>query len=190
MALAVTSQQVFKDGEEKMKRTVVSVVRQLSELRGGRASPSLIEHVMVDYYGALTPLKQLAAITAPEPRLLVIQPWDAKAAPEIEKAIQKAGLGLTPVVDGKIVRLPIPPLTGERRVELTRVAHKLAEEGRVAVRNVRRDANEVVKKLKAEKQMSEDEAFKSQDQIQRLTDRYIEEINKVLAAKEQELSAG
>jgi ribosome recycling factor len=131
-----------------------------------------------------------AAITAPEPRLLVIQPWDAKATADIEKAIQKAGIGLTPVVDGKIVRLPSPPLTGERREELKRVAHKMAEDGRIAVRNVRRDANEVVKKLKADKQLSEDESFKSQEQVQKLTDRHIEELNKALAQKEQELGSG
>ena len=180
-------QALFKDGEEKMKRAVASVVRGLNELRGGRASPALVEHVTVEYYGAVTPLKQVAAITAPEPRLLVIQPWDAKLVPEIEKAIQKADVGISPVVDGKLVRLPIPPLTGDRRDELVKLSHKLAEEGRVSIRGVRRDANELLKKLKGEKQISEDETFKSQDQIQKLTDRYIEEINALLKAKEQEI---
>ena len=180
-------QNLFKDSEEKMKRAVATVVREFAELRGGRATPALIEHVTVDYYGAPTPLKQVAAITAPEPNLLVIQPWDAKLVAEVEKAIQKASLGITPVVDGKLVRLPIPPLTGERRDELTKLVHKMAEEGRVSIRTVRRDANEAVKKLKTEKQISEDEAFKGQDHIQKLTDRNIEQINSLVKAKEHEL---
>lgn len=182
-------QTLFKDSEEKMKRAMATVTREFGELRGGRANPSLVEHVTVDYYGANTALKQLAAITAPEPRLLVIQPWDASLVPQIEKAIQKAGLGLTPQIDGKILRLPIPSLSGERRAELTKVAHKMAEEGRVHIRNVRRDANEAVKQLKTQKQASEDEAFKAQDHVQKLTDRYIGQIDALLKAKEQELQS-
>ena len=180
-------QNLYKDAEDKMKRGIATVTRELREIRGGRASPALVEHVTVDYYGAPTPLKQLAAITAPEPHLLMIQPWDAGAAAEIEKAIQKASLGLTPVMDGKTIRLPIPPLTGERRDELTKLVHKMAEEGRVSIRTVRRDANETAKKLKADKQISEDDAFKAQAHIQQLTDRYIEQINALVKAKEQEL---
>ena len=183
----VSIQSLYKEIEEKMKRAVATVAREFSELRGGRASPALVEHLTVDYYGAATPLKQLATITAPEPHLLVIQPWDAKATQDIEKAIQKASLGITPVVDGKLLRLPIPPLTGERRDELTKVAHRMTEEGRVSIRTVRRDANETVKKLKNDKQLSEDEAFKAQDHIQQLTDKHIGEINALLKAKEQEL---
>lgn len=183
----VTLQTLYKDNEEKMKRAVTTVTREFNEIRGGRATPALVEHVTVDYYGTATPLKQLAAITAPEPHLLVIQPWDAKVAPEIEKAIQKASLGINPVIDGKIVRLPIPPLTGDRRDELTKLAHKMAEEGRVSIRTIRRDANEAVKKLKTDKQISEDESFKAQTHIQQLTDRYIEQINALVKAKEQEL---
>ena len=177
----------LKELEEKMKRAVGTITREFGEIRGGRAAPGLIEHVTVDYYGAATPLRQLAAITAPEASLLVVQPWDAALTQEIEKAIQKAGLGLTPVVDGKLIRLPIPPLTGERREELTKLIHRLAEEGRVNVRTLRRDANEAVKKLKTDKQLSEDEAFKAQDQVQKLTDRSIEQINQVVTAKEKEL---
>ena len=180
-------EQLYKDGEEKMKKTVANVTREFTEIRGGRATPALVEHLTVDYYGAPTPLRQLAAITAPEPHLLVIQPWDAKAAPEIEKAVLKAALGLTPVLDGKLVRLPIPSLTGERREELTKLIHRMAEEGRVSVRTIRRDANEAVKKLKTEKQVSEDDAFKAQDHIQKTTDRYIEQINALVKSKEQEL---
>lgn len=183
----VPLQNLLKDAEEKMKRSIGTVTRELGSVRGGRATPALVEHVTVDYYGAATPLKQLAAITAPEPSLLVIQPWDAKATADIEKAIQKASLGLNPVVEGKIVRLPIPPLTGERRDELTKVVHRLAEEGRVTIRTLRRDANESVKKLKADKQISEDDAFKGQDQVQKLTDKYIGQIDSLVKSKEQEL---
>ena len=182
-------QNLYKDAEDKMKRALATVTRELGELRGGRSSPTFVEHVTVDYYGAATPLKQVAAITAPEPRLIVIQPWDAKVVPEIEKAIQKAGLGITPVVDGKLIRLPIPPLTGERRAELVKLVHKVAEEGRVNIRTLRRDANEAVKKLKADRQISEDESFKSQEQVQKLTDRYIGQIDALVKAKEQELQS-
>ena len=180
-------QTLYKDLEDKMKKALATVTREFTEIRGGRATPSLVEHVTVDYYGAVTPLRQLAAITAPEPHLLVIQPWDAKVTPEIEKAIQKASLGLTPVVDGKLLRLPIPPLTGERRDELTKLIHKMAEEGRVSIRTIRRDANEAVKKLKNDKQISEDESFKSQDQVQKLTDKYVAQIDALVKSKEQEL---
>ena len=183
----ISLQNLYKDSEDKMKRALEVVKREFNEIRGGRATPALIEHVTVDYYGAPTPLKQLAAITAPEPHLLVVQPWDAKLAAEIEKAIQKASLGITPVMDGKIVRLPIPSLTGERREELTKLAHRLAEEGRVNVRTIRRDANEAAKKLKTDKQISEDDAFKAQTHIQQLTDKFIEQINALVKTKEQEL---
>ena len=180
-------QTFHKDLEDKMRKAVATVTRELTEIRGGRATPSIVEHVTVEYYGAATPLKQVAAITAPEPTLLVIQPWDTKIVAEVEKAILKASLGITPVVDGKLVRLPIPPLTGDRREELIKVVHRMAEEGRVSIRSLRRDANEAVKKFKADKQISEDEAFKYQDQVQKLTDRHIEEINHLVKAKEQEL---
>ncbi len=183
----VALQNLYKDLEGKMTNAVESIKREFREIRGGRATPALVEHLTVDYYGAPTPLRQLAAITAPEPRLLVIQPWDAKVMPDIEKAIQKASLGLTPVAEGKILRLPIPPLTGERRNDLTKLVNKMAEEGRVSIRTLRRDANEAVKKLKNEKQVSEDEAFKAQEQVQKLTDGYIEQINTLAKAKEQEL---
>ena len=187
MITAQSVQQVYKDSEEKMKRAVATVTRELMELRGGRATPALVEHVTVDYYGAATPLRQLAAITAPEPRLLVIQPWDAKLVPDIEKAILKASLGITPIAEGKLVRLPIPPLTGERRADLIKLVHKMAEEGRVSIRALRRDANEIVKKLKAEKQISEDDAFKAQDHVQKLTDGYIQQIDALVKSKEHEL---
>ena len=180
-------QAIYKDHEDKMKRVVANVTREFTEIRGGRATPALVEHVTVDYYGAPTPLKQLAAITAPEPHMLVIQPWDAKVTSEIEKSVQRASLGITPIVEGKLVRLPIPPLTGDRREELIKLANKMAEEGRVAIRTIRRDANEAIKKLKTDKQISEDEAFKGQTHTQQFTDKHIEQINSLLKAKEQEL---
>ncbi|MBI2094172.1 MAG: ribosome recycling factor [Candidatus Omnitrophica bacterium] len=183
----LTSQTLTKDAEDKMKRALANVSREFGEVRGGRATPALVEHVTVEYYGTATPLRQLAAITAPEPHLLIIQPWDAKAVADIDKAIQKASLGLAPIVEGKILRLPIPPLTGERRDELTKVIHRMAEEGRVSIRTVRRDANEAVKKLKNEKKLTEDDVFKSQEAIQKLTDKYTEQIDALVKAKEQEL---
>jgi len=180
-------QKIVKDTEDKMKKAVTSVSRQFSEIRGGRANPALIEHVVVSYYGAATPLKQLAAVTAPEPRMLMIQPWDPTLVPEIEKAILASSLGITPLVEGKVIRLPIPPLSIERRNELTKLLHKMAEEGRVAIRNVRRDANEADKKLKADKQIGEDDAFKTQSEVQKLTDKYIGEIDALLKSKEHDL---
>ena len=177
-------QKLLKDAEDKMKKAIAAVTRQLSEVRGGRANPAFLEHVTVSYYGSSTPLKQLAAVTAPEPRLLVVQPWDGSLVPEIEKAILQSGLGITPMVDGKLLRLPVPSLTTERRAELTKLVHKMSEEGRVTVRTVRRDGNEAVKKLK---QISEDDAFKAQADIQKLTDKQIAEIDALLKAKEHEL---
>ena len=179
-------QKLFNDCEEKMKRYVSTISRTFSEIRGGRANPAFVENVPVDYFGTNTPLKAVAAITSPEPRLLVVQPWDASMTQAIEKAILKAGLGITPAVDGKIIRLPIPALSGDRRNELIKLAHKMAEEGRVHLRNVRRDANESVKKLKAQKEATEDDVSLAQDQIQKLTDRYVEQINGLLKSKEQE----
>ncbi len=182
-------QGLYKDVEEKMKRALATVTREFTEIRGGRATPALVENITVDYYGAATPLRQVAAITAPERNLLTVQPWDMKVVPEIEKAILKASIGINPIVDGKMLRLPIPPLTGERRQELTKVIHRMAEEARVSIRNVRRDSNESIKKLKADKQMSEDEAFKAQEQVQKLTDKYIAQIDGLVKTKEHELQS-
>ena len=180
---------VFKDVEDQMSHAVTSVKRGLGEIRGGRATPALVEHVTVDYYGTATPIKVVAAVTSPEVRMLVIQPWDVKLVPEIEKAILKAGLGITPIVDGKLVRLPVPPLTGERREELTKLVHKITEEGRVSIRSIRRDANEAIKKLKHANQATEDDVFTCQEQTQKLTDKYIAQLDALLKAKEQELQS-
>ncbi len=182
-------QNLYRDIEDKMKKAIGAVTHEFAEIRGGRATPALVENVHVEAYGGSSPLKQLAAITAPEPRLLVIQPWDASIVPDVERAIQKAAIGLTPAVDGKVVRLPVPPLTGDRRQELVRLVHKLAEEGRVSVRSLRRDANEAVKKLKASNQATEDDVFKSQEFVQKLTDKYVAQIDALVKQKEQELSS-
>ena len=180
---------LYKDLEDKMKRGMQTVSREFTEIRGGRATPAMLDHIVVDYYGAMTPIKAVAAVTSGGSNMLVIQPWDAKVLPEIEKAIQKAELGITPVIDGKLIRLPIPPLTGERRADLVKLVHKLAEEGRVNIRTLRRDANEAVKKLKTDNALTEDDVFQAQDHVQKLTDRYIEQINALVKSKEQELQS-
>ena len=182
-------QTLYKDVEDKNKKALENVKHSFREIRGGRATPALLDHVVVDYYGAITPLKQLAAVTAPEPRLLLIQPWDAKSVVEIDKAIQKASLGLMPQVDGKLIRVPIPPLSGDRRQELIKIVHKMAEEGRVAVRNVRRDAIEAMKKLKADNKATEDDVKEANQHIQKQTDNFIEQISTMLKTKEQELQS-
>jgi len=181
------TEDIYADAEEKMDKAIAAFQRELSTLRAGRASPSLLDRIEVDYYGVSTPLNQLAGVSAPEPRLLVVQPWDKQAMPEIEKAIMKSDLGLTPSNDGNVIRLTIPELTEERRKELVKYVRKKAEEGRVSVRNIRRDANDEIKKLEKESEISEDESRRSQDSIQELTDQKIEEIDKHLEAKEQEM---
>jgi len=178
---------LLQEAEEKMKQAVQAARRDLAAIRTGRANPSLLERVEVDYYGTLLPINQLASISVPEPRLLVIQPWDKNAVKMIEKAILKSDLGLTPTTDGNVLRIQLPPLTEERRKELARLARKEAEDKRVAVRNVRRDVNDAIKKLEKDGQLSEDECRRAQSQVQELTDRYIKEIDDLLAAKEKEI---
>lgn len=170
-----------------MQKTVEIVKRELASLRAGRATPALLDRIMVDYYGTPTPVNQLATISAPEPRLLVIQPWDKTVMGEIEKAILKSDLGITPSSDGNVIRLAIPQLTQERRQELVRVIRKKAEEGRVAVRNIRRDANDQLKTKQKAGEITEDELRRGQDEVQKLTDKYIKEIDNLLAAKEKEV---
>lgn len=172
---------------ERMEKAVAALRRELATIRAGRATPSLLDKITVDYYGSATPLNQLANISAPEPRLLVIQPWDKKTVAEIERAILKSDLGLTPSNDGTVIRLAVPQLTEERRRELVKVVRKKAEEARVAVRNVRRDVNEEIKKNEKNSVITEDELHKTQDEIQKMTDKHIEEVEKVLAAKEKEI---
>ncbi|HHW40373.1 MAG TPA: ribosome recycling factor [Syntrophomonadaceae bacterium] len=173
--------------EEKMKKTVDLLVKEYSTLRAGRATPALLEKVFVDYYGTPTPVNQVATISVPEPRLLVIQPWDKSLVPLIEKAILKSDLGITPNSDGSIIRLAIPSLTQEKRKDLVKVIHKKAEEARVAVRNLRRDGNEHVKAEEKAGKTSEDEVKRTLDEIQKITDKYIKKIDQIAEAKEKEI---
>ncbi|MDR1777570.1 MAG: ribosome recycling factor [Desulfovibrio sp.] len=173
--------------EEKMEKAMTSLTRDFSKLRTGRASATLVEDIKADYYGTPTPLGQMASIAVPDSRTITIQPWDKSGLAAVEKALLKSDLGLTPVNDGKIVRIVMPPLTEERRKELVKVARKYSEEARVAVRNVRRDANETLKKLEKDKQITEDELKKSTDEVQKLTDRFVADVEKKCAAKEKEI---
>lgn len=178
---------IISETEQKMKKTVAATGNEFLGIRTGRASASLLHRVVVDYYGTKTPLNQLATITAPEPQLLVIQPWDKTVLQNIEKAILQSELGLTPSNDGNVIRLPFPPLNEERRRELVKVVRKITEEGRIAVRNIRREANEELKNLEKQHELSEDELRRSEDQIQKLTDNYIAEIDRMLENKEEEI---
>ncbi|HEY7801255.1 MAG TPA: ribosome recycling factor [Dehalococcoidia bacterium] len=177
----------LRDAEHRMQSAVGSLDRDLETVRTGRARPSLVEGLKVEYYGSPTPLNQLAAINSPEPRLITIAPWDKTQLGTIEKAIQKSDLGLNPTNDGNIIRLVVPALTEDRRKDLVKVVHKKAEEGRVAVRNVRRDSLDELRKLQHEKTISDDEERRAQDRLQKLTDRYVAEIDKHGQTKEQEL---
>ncbi|MDD5019932.1 MAG: ribosome recycling factor [Candidatus Omnitrophica bacterium] len=183
----MNTREIIKDVESKMKKALEAARRNFSEIRTGRASPHLVEGLHVDYYGTPTVLKSLASITVPDARLIIIQPWDASVIPEIEKAISKSNLGINPFNDGKIVRLQIPQLTQERREELKKVVKTMAEEGRISLRTIRRDANDAVKKLETDKVIPEDERFRSQEEIQKITDKSIAELESVLKDKEKEL---
>ena len=178
---------IYASHEDRMKKAIEVLRREYSSLRAGRATTGLLDKVTVDYYGAQSPINQVANISIPEPRTIVIQPWDKKTLPAIEKAILKSDLGLTPNNDGMVIRLILPQLTQQRRQELTKLVHKGAEDSRVAIRNLRRDANEVLKKAEKDKTASEDEVKKAQEDIQKLTDKYIKEVDQVMAAKEKEI---
>ena len=180
-------EETHQTAERKMKRAVEALQHDLASVRTGRASPALLERVQVDYYGAATPLNAVATINVPEPRLLVIQPWDKKMLPVIEKAIQKSDLGLTPNSDGTVVRLPIPPLNEERRRDLVKQVHKRVEEARVAVRNCRREANDDLRKAERDKQVSEDDVKRAQERLQKLTDGFIAQVDDVGRRKESEV---
>ena len=170
-----------------MDKAVEKTRHDLASIRTGRASTALLDGIKVDYYGTKTPLKQLAQVGAPEPRLLVIQPYEKNIIPDVERAILESDLGLNPQNDGIVIRLPIPELTRERREELTRYVHKLAEEGRIAIRNIRRDANDTVKELEKEHEISEDNAHRAMETIQEITDEHIKRIDEHLEHKEQEI---
>ena len=179
---------VILEAEDKMSKSLSFLQEQFSGVRTGKASPALVENVSVSYYGTMTRLKELANISTPEPRLIVINSYDPTALPEIEKAILAANLGVTPMNDGKVIRVPVPELSEERRAELGKVAKRMAEEGRVSIRNIRRDANEHIKKLQKNGKIAEDERDKSLKEIQKDTDEYIEQIDNALAAKEKEIT--
>nr|NNM90014.1 ribosome recycling factor [Bacilli bacterium] len=176
-----------KSAQERMEKSLSTLKRELAAVRAGRANPALLDKVLVDYYGTMTPITQMASVTAPEPRQLIIQPWDKGTMAEIERAILKSDLGLSPSNDGVVIRLQVPQLTAERRQELTKYIRKLAEESRVAVRNVRRDGNDEVKKAEKQSLLPEDESRRLQEKIQEVTDHAVAEIDRMLALKEKEL---
>ncbi len=178
---------LYKDAENKMKKTISVYSEELQSIRAGRANPALLDKITVDYYGQETPLKQVGGVSAPEPRLLVIQPWDMNLIPIIEKEILKSDLGLNPSNDGKLIRLVIPMLTEERRKDLSKVVKKNGENAKIAVRNIRRDLMETLKKLEKDKEISEDDRRIAEDEIQKITDKYIKEIDKITDKKEDEL---
>jgi ribosome recycling factor len=186
----MTKSEIINDAKKRMEAAIDDVRRKLGSLRTGRASPSILDNIQVEYYGTPTPLNQLAQVHAPEPSLLTIQPYDSSILGTIERAILSSDLGLMPANDGRLIRLPIPPLTEERRRQLAKVVGEVAEEHRTAVRNVRRDANEHLKKLLKEKLISEDEERRALDEVQKLTDAYIQKVNDLAKAKEEEVLHG
>ena len=178
---------IYQETKESMGKTVEALKRELQRIRTGRASLSILDGIRVDYYGTLTPLNQMATLAVPESRQITIQPWDASVIKDIEKAILKSDLGLTPSNDGKILRISIPPLTEERRKELVKVIHKMCEDHKVTVRNIRRDSNDLLKSLKKDGDISEDEAFRSQEEVQKITDEHIKLIDECYSEKEKEI---
>ncbi|MDP4165085.1 MAG: ribosome recycling factor [Bacillota bacterium] len=181
------STQVMNETKERMQKAISAYQRELATVRAGRANPSLLDKVAVEYYGAQTPLNQIASITVPEARMLVITPYDKTALGDIEKAIQKADLGVTPSNDGNIIRITIPPLTEERRKELAKLVKKYSEDAKVAVRNIRRDAHDDLKKLEKNGEMTEDELRSSTEDVQKLTDEYVSKIDEITKDKEKEI---
>jgi len=179
--------QAIKDADNKMGKAIAAFERDLSHVRTGRASPALLDGISVDYYGTSMPLNQVASISVPESRLLVVQPWDSNIINEIEKAILTSDLGLNPSNDGKILRVSVPSLTEERRKELFRLVKKMAEDCRVAIRNCRRAAIDKLKAKKKNKEISEDEMYRFQDEVQKLTDNYIKRVDEILQKKEKEI---
>lgn len=178
---------VIKSHEEKMQKTLDALKREFTSLRAGRATPALLDKIMVDYYGSPTPVNQVAKVTVPESRMIVIQPWEKPMLKEIEKAIMKSDLGLSPNSDGQSIRLAIPPLTQERRTELVKTINKKTEEAKVALRNIRRDVNDAIKKLEKAKEITEDDMEKGQKDAQKVVDKYTKLIDEARAAKETEV---
>ena len=179
--------ETYQETKDRMEKSVIALQNELKRVRTGRASLSLLDGIRVDYYGTLTPLNQMASLSVPESRLITIQPWDATAIKEIEKAILKSDLGLTPSNDGKLVRISIPPLTEERRKELVKVVNKMCEDYKIAVRNIRRDSNEQIKALQKNGDITEDDRDDALDQIQKSTNAHIKKMDEMLAAKEKDI---
>ena len=178
---------ILLDTEDRMEKAMAALERDFQKLRTGRATTALVDGIKADYYGTSTPISQMASVAVPDSRTITIQPWDKGGIAVVEKAILKSDLGLTPVNDGKIIRISIPPLTEERRKELVKVSRKYGEEAKVAVRNVRRDANDSLKKLEKDKTITEDEQKKAEADVQKLTDKFVGEVDKKCAAKEKEI---
>lgn len=178
---------VHNETEANMKKTIESCSEELTGIRAGRANPSLLDRVTVEYYGTYTPLNQIANISVPEPRMIVVQPWDATIINDIEKAIMKSDLGINPSNDGKVIRLSVPQLTEERRVELTKLVKKTGENSKVALRNQRRDANDTIKKMAKANEITEDEEKQAEVKVQEITDKYVKEIDKLIEEKEKEV---
>lgn len=178
---------VYKETKDKMEKAIEALRKELSRIRTGRATSALLDGIRVQYYGSQVPLNQVGSVAVPDSRQITIQPWDVKAIGEIEKAILKSELGLTPINDGKLIRINIPSLTEERRRDLVKVTKKMAEESRVALRNIRRESNEGLKVLKKEKVISEDDLFKAQDEIQKITKDFIERLDRLGEEKEKEI---
>ena len=178
---------LFEDAERRMQKAIEALKQDLNAIRAGRASSSLVDRITVEYYGAPTPINQVASVSAPEARMVVIQPWDRKLLADIEKAIQKSDLGINPNNDGQVIRLNIPPMSEERRRDLVKALHKKLDEHKVAIRNVRRDIQDKLRDREKKKEVSEDELKRSTERLQKLTDRYVDEMDKVGKAKESEI---
>ncbi|KQL44418.1 ribosome recycling factor [Brevibacillus choshinensis] len=181
------AQTVIKDMDDRMNKAIANLKRDLSTLRAGRANPAMLDRVMVDYYGSPTPISQLANVSVPEPRMLIIQPWDKTALKEIDRALQQSDLGISPSNDGVVIRMVIPPLTEERRKDLVKLAGKSGEETKVAIRNIRRDANDEIKKLEKAATISEDDSRRHQETVQKTTDKFIAEVDKIVKDKEKDI---
>ena len=180
-------QNILKDMEDRMSKAIQTLKKDLATLRAGRATPAMLDKIMVDYYGTPTPINQLANVVAPEPRMLQVQPWDKNALKDIDKAIMQSDIGLTPTNDGSVIRIAVPPLTEERRRDLVKVANKNGEDAKVAIRNVRRDAHDGIKKLEKAASISEDESRGHQETVQKTTDKFIAEVDKIVKDKEKDI---
>lgn len=180
-------EQLFNDLERKMKNAIEVLKKEFQKVRTGRANPAILDNVMVDYYGTPTPINQVGNVSVPDPQMITISPWEKKMLSEIEKAIQKADLGLTPQNDGNIIRLPIPPLTEERRKEMVKQIKKIGENAKIPIRNVRREGNDLLKKMEKDKDISQDDQKQQMDKVQELTDRYVKNVDELMGEKEKEL---